>query len=139
MTYQRQVILETLRELTSHPTVDEIFQLIRRRAPRISLATVYRNLEILAESGLVRKIELAGQQKRFDGTMTPHHHVRCEGCGRVGDVLADCELPDLTSIAQCGTDFALTGCQVVFSGRCPHCQAAGAEPDPEDQPASPIS
>ena len=60
MTQQRQVILEELRLCRSHPTADELYSRVRRRLPRISLGTVYRNLETLAERGLIRKMEVGG-------------------------------------------------------------------------------
>ena len=62
MTRQRRVILEALRGTTSHPTADEVYEMVRRRLPRISLGTVYRNLEILSGEGLVAKLEMAGTQ-----------------------------------------------------------------------------
>ena len=54
-TIQRKVILEELSLLKSHPTADELFQIVRIRLPKISLATVYRNLADLAASGRIRK------------------------------------------------------------------------------------
>ena len=67
MTYQREIILEELKKTKTHPTADELYTTVRQRIPHISLATVYRNLETLANSGLVRKLEVIGRQKRFDG------------------------------------------------------------------------
>ena len=64
---QRQVILEELRKLTSHPTAAVLYAVVRRRLPKISLGTVYRNLELLARMGVVQKLELAGGEARFDG------------------------------------------------------------------------
>ena len=82
MTTQRQVILEELRKLKSHPTAGELCQIVRQRLPRISLGTVYRNLEILSRSGVVLKLDVAGLEMRFDGTVDNHYHVRCLDCGR---------------------------------------------------------
>ena len=86
MTRQRAVILEELRKLKSHPTADELYSIVRERLPRISLGTVYRNLDFLADSGEIRRLEAAGSTKRFDGDISNHQHVRCIYCGRVGDV-----------------------------------------------------
>ena len=66
-TRQREVILEELRKLRSHPTAPVLYEIVRRRLPRISLGTVYRNLELLAKSGVVRKLELSDSEARFDG------------------------------------------------------------------------
>jgi len=85
-TNQRQVILEELRKVTSHPTAYEIYLMVRRRLPRISLGTVYRNLDFLARCGMIQQLELKGTQKRYDGNPTPHYHIRCFNCGRIEDI-----------------------------------------------------
>jgi Fur family ferric uptake transcriptional regulator len=67
MTRQRKVILEELRNVDTHPSADEIYEMVRKRLPHISLGTVYRNLEILSETGAIQKLELGCAQKKFDG------------------------------------------------------------------------
>ena len=84
-TKQRQLILDAVMESKTHPTADELFQDIRRQLPTISLATVYRNLNILAADGKIRKIEMPGMPDRFDCRLDTHDHLWCEGCGRVFD------------------------------------------------------
>jgi len=121
ITRQRQVILEELRKVTTHPTADEVCQLVRRRLPRISLGTVYRNLEMLADCGLVQKLELAGAQRRFDGNVENHYHVRCNGCTRVEDLPVK-PLPISESELRGITNFEITGHRVEFFGWCPDCK-----------------
>lgn len=87
LTNQRKLILKQLQSVTSHPTADELYDMVRQHMPRISLGTVYRNLETLSALGLVRKLDNASGQKRFDGDMSSHHHIRCERCGKIGDIL----------------------------------------------------
>ena len=96
MTTQRQVIMEELRKVKSHPTAGELCQMVRKRLPRISLGTVYRNLDILSRSGLIQKLDVAGQEMRFDGDIRDHYHLRCLDCGGVSDV----EMPLLMDIDQ---------------------------------------
>ena len=84
MTRQRKIILEELRNLHTHPTADEVYERVRKRLPRISLGTVYRNLEVLSESGLIKKLN--GTPMRFDGKLDAHHHARCLRCSKVEDV-----------------------------------------------------
>jgi Fur family ferric uptake transcriptional regulator len=120
LTNQRKVILEELRAVTSHPTADELYEMVRKRLPRISLGTVYRNLEVLSNCGLILKLEVAGQQKRFDGDTSPHHHVRCIHCGRVGDVSRVRELPDFEEGFE--SDFTIVGHRLEFHGICPDCR-----------------
>ena len=81
MTRQRAVILEELRKVKTHPTADELYSIVRERLPRISLGTVYRNLDFLADTGEIRRLEAAGTTKRFDGDISWHQHVRCIHCG----------------------------------------------------------
>jgi len=120
MTRQRKVILDELRKVDTHPAADEIYRMVRRRLPRISLATIYRNLEILSESGEIQKLELGGTQKRFDGNPANHDHLRCIHCGRVVDVPADIDVAvdhDLEN----ATDFKITGRKLQLIGICPDC------------------
>ena len=120
MTRQREVILEELRKVNTHPSADEIYEMVRKRLPRISLGTVYRNLEILFKSGDIQKLEYGCSSKRFDGNPTEHSHVRCIRCGRIADV------PLVTSYKihpeQAGvTDFEIIGHRLEFLGVCPQC------------------
>jgi Fur family ferric uptake transcriptional regulator len=120
ITNQRDVILNELRAVKTHPTADELYTQVRRRLPRVSLATVYRNLEWLSEQGLARKIEVGGRQKRFDGDISKHYHVRCEKCGMVADIEMDTldNLEDRIS-QPCG--FIITGHRLEFTGLCAAC------------------
>lgn len=121
ITKQRALILEELRNTTSHPTADEIYTMVRAKLPRISLGTVYRNLELLAGSDQVLKLEYAGFQKRFDGNMLPHAHVRCECCGRVGDVMGaipDVKVPENVDVS----GFSINSARVEFFGLCDECR-----------------
>ncbi len=120
MTRQRQVILEELRNASFHPTADEVYRRVRRRLPRISLGTVYRNLETLSKAGLVKKLEFGGTRKRFDGYSEDHYHVRCTGCGRLEDVPLK-PIPGIESAFRSVGDYQITGHQLVLIGLCPDC------------------
>lgn len=124
MTKQRAVILETLRGLTSHPTADELYALVKKKLPRISLGTVYRNLDLLSSSGEINLLEQAGQQKRFDGNTAPHYHVRCTVCGSVGDIFnAEATLPCLNSLDV--HHFTVHSADITFYGICKNCENKG--------------
>jgi Fur family ferric uptake transcriptional regulator len=123
MTEQRKVILDELGKSKAHPTADEVFQLVRKRMPRISLGTVYRNLELLAESGWIQKLEVAGSQKRFDGTTSDHYHMRCVRCGRIEDAPVD-PIPDLTGALGRMRDYQVVGHRLEFMVVCPSCREA---------------
>ncbi|MDL2210953.1 transcriptional repressor [Desulfovibrio sp. OttesenSCG-928-O18] len=119
-TKQRTVILKKLREVTSHPTADEVYAMTRESLPRISLGTVYRNLELLTRQGDILCLENSGAQKRFDGNPMPHHHVRCSECGKIGDVHAPVQTPGIDGLQVKG--FTLTGVSVLFEGVCDSCK-----------------
>ena len=122
ITHQREVILDELRSVTTHPTADELYEMVRQRLPRISLATVYRNLEWLSEQGIIQKIEVGGRQKRFDANTDLHYHIRCTVCGRVADAeLGPIEKPEKRLRDTHG--FKITGHRLEFFGICPDCIA----------------
>ena len=85
-TKQREVILRVLGEHMDHPSADTIYEEVRKFLPRISLGTVYRNLEIMSESGTIMKLETGGSIKRFDPVTGPHPHFRCVKCGAIEDL-----------------------------------------------------
>lgn len=125
-TRQRKVILEELQSLRTHPTAVEVFERVRKKLPKISLGTVYRNLELLSETGLIQKLEMAGTQKRFDGITENHYHVRCIICGRVDDV--DLEPLDTVNDAMRSvSDYDILWHRLEFIGICPHCRLGAAE------------
>lgn len=85
-TIQREAILKELKHNQKHPTADEIYINLRPSMPQLSLATVYRNLEQMADLGLIRKISIAGKQARFDSETECHFHLRCSQCGLIQNI-----------------------------------------------------
>lgn len=116
---QRETILAELRKVTSHPTADEVYDMVRKILPRISLGTVYRNLDFLSSRGVVLRLGGAGTQKRFDGNPAAHPHLRCSVCGRVDDLESPIALPDLPVEQSMG--YSSLRCDVEFVGVCPIC------------------
>ena len=120
MTKQRKVILDELRKVSSHPSADEIYEMVRKRLPRISLGTVYRNLEVLTDMGEIQTLELAGTLRRYDGNPEPHYHVRCIRCDLIEDspiVL----IPDLEKNLISPAGFKILGHRLEFLGLCEKC------------------
>ena len=134
MTKQRRIILDTMKSVTSHPTADQVFQMVRKRLPHVSLATVYRNLEILSESGEIQKLEPGCTLKRFDGNPSEHSHIRCIRCDRIADVpmVPGLEV-DLEQVN--AADFEIIGYRLEFLGICPQClgkSESAAEQGPQN-------
>lgn len=120
-TRQRRIILEQLRALKTHPTADELYLMVRQVLPRVSLGTVYRNLDVLHRQGHV--LRLAGPQTRFDGSVHPHYHVRCVECGQVRDIQVRAGA-DLKAAVRDAAGFEVTGVHMEFVGRCSRCRKA---------------
>jgi len=121
LTTQRQIILEELAKVTSHPTASEVYDMVRKRLPRIGLGTVYRNLELMAENGMILKLEVGGTQKRFDATTESHYHIRCSCCGKVDDI----DVPVIDSLVEAAgknSSYQILGHHVEFTGVCKDCQ-----------------
>ncbi len=132
MTRQRKVILEELRKVNTHPSADEVYEMVRKRLPRISLGTVYRNLEILSESGDIQKLEPGCSLKRFDGNPSEHRHIRCVHCDRIADAPMAPDLKvDLGRVNS--TDFEIIGHRLEFIGVCPEC-SDNSDPVANPQP-----
>ena len=85
-TRQRAIILEVLKGTSLHPTADWIYHRVRRKCPNVSLGTIYRNLNLLKENGLIKELKFGKNTSRYDGKFGPHHHIFCIHCGKLEDV-----------------------------------------------------
>jgi Fe2+ or Zn2+ uptake regulation protein len=130
MTRQRKIILEELRKVKTHPSADEIYEMVRLRLPRISLGTVYRNLEILSELGEIQKLQLSGALKRFDWDTNKHYHIRCVRCNRVDDAPI-APLNQIEDELYEATVFEIIGHNLEFVGLCPECSKKIRKVDPK--------
>lgn len=126
-TIQGKVIVEALGRVKTHPTADEIFEMVRRRLPRISKGTVYRNLEKLSELGEILCLNTAGRQRRYDGDTSPHFHMRCTECGAVCDVPLAKHKTLSNYLTRLTRNAGMQSCTLEFSGACQQCKAEGAE------------
>jgi Fur family ferric uptake transcriptional regulator len=120
-TPQREIIREILNEKNIHPTADEVFRIVRERLPRISLGTIYRNLELMSEQGLIKVTGQGGIQRRYEGNMKEHYHLKCVSCGRLEDAPVETiSFPD-DSLRE-KSDFKILGHNLEFLGLCPECR-----------------
>jgi Fur family ferric uptake transcriptional regulator len=120
MTRQRQLILDQLRLHNNHPTADALYETVRKQLPRISLGTVYRNLEILTALGEIQTLEMSGAPKRYDGIAGPHYHIRCLNCGSIDDAPI-APLNQLEDKLYGATVYTIIGHRLEFMGLCPDC------------------
>lgn len=108
-----------------HPTAEEVFERVRRELPRVSLATVYRNLDKLRDQGRVRLLALAGGVAHYDAMLHRHDHFVCESCGKVQDLEA-------SRRSDAAAQLRRAGCVVRWQttavyGLCPACARLGVE------------
>jgi len=129
VTPQRLAIIKALLASAEHPRADAIFAKVRRQHPTISLATVHRTLETLCEIGEARKVTMLHDSARYDGNITPHHHVVCVKCRRIRDI----EIPELDRVLQGRSElgeFTVLGSSLEIQALCESCEADRAQTSP---------
>lgn len=120
VTPQRIAIFEALYGHTEHPTAEMIYQGLRTAYPTMSLATVYKTMEIFEKIGIVRVLDVGDDCSRYDWDTHEHPHIRCIVCNKVED-LHDVDMTKIMAdIAEAG-DYEITGCQVSVTGICRQC------------------
>lgn len=120
-TRQRAAILRVLHNTNQHPTADWIYAQVRQELPHISLGTVYRLLNALAEEGAVGVLAPDGGPHRYDGRPGPHHHVICTACGRISDV-PELISPNAHAEIERWTGYAVSHLHLNWFGLCPTCR-----------------
>lgn len=122
VTHQRQVVYEAVIASHGHHSPEDIYATVRRRIPSVSLATVYNNLRLFIECGLLREVTPHASTLRVDGNLEPHHHLVCARCKTVQDIEGDfIDFKQLSKHALHGFD--LTQPVVEVFGLCRQCSA----------------
>ena len=118
--HQRERIYQTVLERRDHPTAEMVYQQLKPEMPRLSLGTVYRNLQQMAREG--RLAEVDGPVTRFDAVTRPHTHLQCRFCGALMDLEA-MPYDEALDRAAAAQGYQVTGHSLVFTGACPRCAA----------------
>ncbi|GAE31150.1 peroxide-responsive transcriptional repressor PerR [Halalkalibacter hemicellulosilyticus] len=121
MTPQRHAILEFLFESMTHPTADDIYKALEGRFPNMSVATVYNNLRVFKEAGIVRELTYGDSSSRFDSVTSDHYHVICNECGKIVDFHYP-GLDEVETLAEHVTGFKVLNHRMEINGICPDCQ-----------------
>lgn len=127
VTEQRRAIYAVLAASRSHPSAEQIHRAVRRRLPRLSLATVYKNLEALRDIGAVSDVNTLHEHGRYEvslpgtGAGGPHHHLVCVRCRRVSD-LHDRRLDGFQLAPHQAQGFQVRAVRVQVEGLCPDCR-----------------
>jgi Fe2+ or Zn2+ uptake regulation protein len=109
LTSQRLVIVDIIAASRSHPSAADVFAAARKKAPRISLSTVYYTLDSLKRAGLIRELEFTDLDNRYEGDVSDHLNLVCRGCGKIEDFQAASPVPPPVSrLTECASNTTAT-------------------------------
>lgn len=117
---QREAIKEYLASTNTHPTADTVYMHVKEIFPNISLGTVYRNLNLLADLGEIVKITTPDGADRLDAHIQPHYHFYCKECKQVFDMPLDV-IESIDKIASESFDGEIDSHTIMFCGTCANC------------------
>ncbi len=121
ITPQRHAVLEYLMQSMHHPTADDIYRALEGKFPNMSVATVYNNLRVFQEIGLVRELTYGDSSSRFDWNTSEHYHIICNSCGKIVDFHYP-SLDEVEQLAEQVTGFNVTHHRMEVYGTCEECQ-----------------
>lgn len=122
MTPQRHAILSFLMDTHSHPTADDIYKALSPTYPSMSVATIYNNLRLFVEAGLIRELTYGDDSSRFDADLSDHYHAICKCCGTIVDFVHP-PLLDVERVASARTGFTVEGHRMEIYGLCQDCSS----------------
>ena len=118
---KRNAILAYLRQTEDHPSAEMVFNQLKPEIPDLSLGTVYRNLSMFRQQGVIVSVGTVNGIERFDGNTKPHVHFICNGCDAVIDMHHLSVPSELTQTAQYQIGGEVENCSLTFTGRCAQC------------------
>ncbi|MDP4098100.1 peroxide-responsive transcriptional repressor PerR [Paenibacillus sp. P96] len=121
ITPQRHAILNYLMESMGHPTADEIYRALEPQFPSMSVATVYNNLKVFLEAGMVHELTYGDNSSRYDANVSDHYHIVCEKCGKIEDFSYP-SLLEVEKFAAEETGFEVHGHRLELYGLCKSCR-----------------
>ena len=122
ITPQRIAIFKYLISTDSHPTAQQIYNHVKQEFPTITLATIYKTLEMLEELGKAKELGFSGLSTRFEANMEPHINLICIKCGKIKDLNEPNSLEALKAVIDNNSEFKISDQRVEFSGYCKQCQ-----------------
>lgn len=119
VTPQRLKIVESLNTF-GHLNIDMLYQEVKETYPNVSLATVYKNIALMRETGLLEEVKIAERKSVYELKKAPHLHLYCTACGKIEDF--DMDISDVTAQAQKASGYEINTADLVLEGLCPACQ-----------------
>ena len=126
ITPQRHAVLEYLLTSMIHPTADEIYKALEKKFPSMSVATVYNNLRVLREVGLVQELTYGDSSSRFDCNTQEHYHIICNKCEKIVDFQYP-SFNEVESLAEQVTGFDVSHHRLEIYGICEDCQIVASQ------------
>lgn len=120
---KRQAILEAICSTTTHPTAEWVYHTLKPEYPDLSLGTVYRNIAVFKQEGLIHRAAIVNGQERLDGNLGAHSHFICTVCGAVQDLCADLSDPVRNQMVEEDYKVEVEYQEVVFYGKCCGCKS----------------
>jgi Fur family peroxide stress response transcriptional regulator len=136
LTNQRIAVYREVAENCFHPSVEEVYERVRKTLPAISLNTVYRVLTTLSEKGLLQRLDPFYPRTLYDADMREHHHLICLNCGRIEDVYLDDLCIDMDQLKRLGLPDSVGEFRLQFRGLCSLCAAGANMPSSVEVKAS---
>lgn len=118
---QKELIRDFVLENLIHPTAETVYDNLKKDNPSLSLGTVYRNLNKLAEKGVIKKINVSNGKDFFDGNISKHYHMICKSCNKIFDINLDLE-DFISEQIKKKSDMVITGYNLTINGLCVTCQ-----------------
>lgn len=120
-TKQLSIILDTIKTMSRHFTAEEVYLEVKKENTGLGQATVFRNINKMAQEGILLKIEVPGGASRYELSAPKHYHAKCIKCGRLFDVEMD-YIPDLENKVKDPHGFQFSGHDIIFTGICSSCR-----------------
>jgi Fur family peroxide stress response transcriptional regulator len=125
VTHQRQVLYEVMQQMPGHPSPEEVYVRLRKRIPSISLATVYKNIRLFLESGILQEVSPHHGPLRVEMNRHAHHHLVCTSCKRITDI-DEASIAELPRRKKLPGGFLVQRYAIDVLGVCAECQAGDA-------------
>lgn len=123
ITPQRRAVLKFMIDADNHPTADEVYKALSPEHPGMSVATIYNNLKVLKNTGLIKELTYGDASSRFDFNSDKHYHIMCSSCGKITDFHFK-GLEAVEELAANSTDFSITHHRLELYGLCKECKQA---------------
>ena len=122
VTPQRLAVYKELYETSEHPNAETLFKKLHPKYPMMSLATVYKTIEILSKLNLIKVINTGEDSFRYDADTSDHAHIKCTSCNAVSDIKSF-EFSNLIFNVEQMSGYEITGKEMYFFGICPACKS----------------